>query len=308
MNEGIELDITAEYAVNLSLVEIGIGSLIHASNIPFGGQILSINQGLLLTHVIKLLKTDHNTGARACMNISTISALFKSLSPAGKKLGPMLSISAQGFLFSIGIFLGGSGLVGVILGISLLSIWAFIQPFITLYLFFGHNFIEAIQFYLAKMEKYWGLPIKDQFMIIIGVIFFKMVIASLLSILVFKRRGERFFYQPPKWTSRSMIEVEKDASNMEVVKSSLKDIFKPFFLFSFLMMMVFFIFNRNSLAEVIWMGLRPLAIAFLFFFLSRHPLVYRSFSKLRKKGYFPNQFKILDKAKEKLKNLKSEEK
>lgn len=135
-----ELDITAEYALNLSLIEVGIGSLIHATSMPFGGHLLSVNQGLLLAHVSKLLARESRSAVRACANVSTISALFKSLSPAGKKLGPMLSISAQGFLFSLGLFLGGKSIIGIVLGMSLLSIWAFLQPFITLYSAAGRVF------------------------------------------------------------------------------------------------------------------------------------------------------------------------
>lgn len=38
-----------EKAVNLSLIEVFLGSFLHLLHIPFGGHFLSLNQGLFLT-------------------------------------------------------------------------------------------------------------------------------------------------------------------------------------------------------------------------------------------------------------------
>ncbi|MFM8268834.1 MAG: hypothetical protein ACKN9V_01485, partial [Pseudomonadota bacterium] len=93
--------ITGVYAGILSLVEIGLGGLLHGMKIPFAGTFLSLNQGFFLTRLIKL--NCFSPDARTLpFRVSNITALLKSLSPAGKKLLPMLAISAQGFLFSFG--------------------------------------------------------------------------------------------------------------------------------------------------------------------------------------------------------------
>ncbi len=300
MSNDIELDITAEYALNLSLIEVGVGSLVHAINIPFSGHLLSINQGLLLTHVSRILLNHSLGGVKACANISTISALFKSLSPAGKKLGPMLSISVQGFLFSVGLFLGGSSFLGVILGMSLLCCWAFIQPSITLYIFFGHNLITAVEFYANKVEDSLAIPVESQLSFVLAIIVTKMILGSSLAVLIFRQNRDAFLYHPPAWTAKSIIKRHNDSTLGNILKSSFKDLFNPLFLMSFSFMMVFFLFNQNSSSEVIWLSFRPIAIAFLFFFLSRHPFIYKFLNNLRGKGMFKKQFLIFDKAKEKL--------
>ena len=87
-------DRVGTYAANLSLIEVGLGSVVHGLKLPFGGQVLSINQCVILSHAARRLGINAKTGV---FTISTIAATLKSLSPAGNKLGPMLSISMQGF-------------------------------------------------------------------------------------------------------------------------------------------------------------------------------------------------------------------
>ena len=135
------LDRVSHYSAFLSLVEIGFGSIVHGLKIPFGGQLMSLNQGAVLSHATRNI--EHKTFS-SLMMISTVAAVMKSLSPAGNKLGPMLSISVQGSLFASGVFLFGKNLFGVVLGMILLSLWAFIQPLMVGYLFFGKNYYHFI--------------------------------------------------------------------------------------------------------------------------------------------------------------------
>ena len=80
--------------------------------------------------------------AKITFEISFITAVMKSLSPAGK-LGPMMSISSQGLLYSLGVFVGGVGTTGKVIGMILLSLWAFIQPFISYFLMYGAEILSA---------------------------------------------------------------------------------------------------------------------------------------------------------------------
>jgi hypothetical protein len=70
-------------AALLSIVEIGLGSFLHAFSIPFAGHFLSLNQGFILTRAAIETNDRRSPGI-----ISAVAALLKSLSPAGKKLTP----------------------------------------------------------------------------------------------------------------------------------------------------------------------------------------------------------------------------
>ncbi len=94
-------DVVTEYTVLLGCTEIGFGSIVHGLRIPMGGHALSVNQGIVLTLAAKKC----SSGAEAAKYTNTISiysSILKSLSPAGKKLTPMLALSCQGILFSFG--------------------------------------------------------------------------------------------------------------------------------------------------------------------------------------------------------------
>ena len=99
------------YAAHLAAVETAVGTVIHAAHIPFGGHVLSLNEGAFLARASSECNS-RQTAALACYEIAGVSATFKSLAPATKKLGPMLSIVMQGLLFTVGILFGGRGRFG----------------------------------------------------------------------------------------------------------------------------------------------------------------------------------------------------
>jgi hypothetical protein len=58
-------------------------------------------------------------------------------------MGPGLAISAQGFLYTLGIWIFGRTLPGAILGSMLSGMWAFLQPLAGAYILFGATFFRA---------------------------------------------------------------------------------------------------------------------------------------------------------------------
>lgn len=121
-NNSLDLDDhIVEKSVLLSLVEIVLGSFMHTVKIPFSGHVLSLNQGLFLSRSFNYVQR-RGHAAKIVIEISLVTSVMKSLSPAGKKLGPMISISMQGFFYSIGLLIFGANLMGQMLGMILLSL------------------------------------------------------------------------------------------------------------------------------------------------------------------------------------------
>lgn len=136
-----QLDRISTFSALLVSTEVGLGAWIHALGLPLGGQVLSLNQGFLLSFATKNL--ERTKAAKVSYGISSVSAILKSLSPMGKRLTPMLAIWMQGLLFSLGVFLGGAGAFGISLGMVFLSTWSFLQPILLATLIFGLDpFIE----------------------------------------------------------------------------------------------------------------------------------------------------------------------
>ncbi|MFN7684213.1 MAG: hypothetical protein ACK5QT_02245, partial [Oligoflexia bacterium] len=147
-----DLDSPARFAAVLSVTEIGLGSLLHSLHVPFSGHALSLNQGFLLARATRATQS-----RMISAEISAVAALLKSLSPAGKKLTPMLAISAQGAFFCGGVLLLGPGAAGITLGLLLLSLWAFLQPVLIYWLFYGEALAKMADFYLGKINDHLNI-------------------------------------------------------------------------------------------------------------------------------------------------------
>lgn len=270
-----KVEIVGQYAATLSLVEVALGSLLHALHIPLSGTFLSLNQGFLLCRAT-LASRELAEPKLVPYAVSNVAAVLKSLAPAGKKLGPMLSLSMQGFLFSLGVWIFGGNLLGLCLGMFLLSVWTFLQPLLTYYLFFGSQLFEAIVYMLKALEK--GLPAlglgPEKFVwIFVGLVVFKAMIAVGLAILAWKSKGA------PGYQDRLMelalarglkpLEGKPGAKRGSAFFLAFTDLFRPFFLVSILITGLFLYFSNREGMSIAWMLMRPLAIGFLFFYFSR---------------------------------------
>src|SRR3989344_4245633 len=143
-------DILAHDAAILSAVEVGLGSVLHAFHIPLAGQLLSLNQIFLLTRSSHAI-FPNSASRTAPFTISCVAALLKALSPAGKKLTPMIAIAMQGGLFSSGLLLLGANPLGFLFGATLSGLWAFLQPALILLLIFGSTLVDSAKYFLEKV-------------------------------------------------------------------------------------------------------------------------------------------------------------
>lgn len=290
-------DLEIKKAAQLSITEIGIGSIGHGFKIPLTGQVLSLNQ---LAFLLNALNRDLLPKSSA-FEISSIAAILKSFSPAGQKLGPMLSIAMQGFLFWLGVSVLGMNMVGQIIGAVLLALWAFVQPFVTLFMVYGFDLVKLIEFYSKRISEdyeFIALSLVYAFILVLAV---KVLAAIGLVILSLKFKKEVRIVNDNKL--QSVVLQQIPTQNKSPLKSALKDLFKPFFLFSFILMMIFVWQVNGSLSQKIWLSLRPLAIAFVIFYSLRSPWVAGKLLKWSQKS--PRFEKVYSKAKKAFEMIKS---
>lgn len=246
-------------AVNLSVIEVFLGSFLHAMKIPLSGHFLSLNQGFYLTQSSKEFK-NRIQAVKGCFEISMITAMMKSLAPATKKLGPMMSISMQGLLFSLGILIFGFNLLGQIIGMLFLSFWAFLQPLITYFLIYGSDLAKAFIYYEQKLGV-------ELFNIILFLIFFKAFIAGLIPIVTRKFSKEKIdAYQ--NYLQKFPVK-DKTPKAKTALGGAIKDLLRPTMIFSFVLMGFFFAYHRTEEGILLRQLIRPIAIAFILFYLLR---------------------------------------
>ena len=279
-------------AATLAVAEVGVGSLLHGFRVPMGGHFLSLNQGFFMSRATHKLR--HSKGAfKAPFYIAQISALLKSLAPAGNKLGPMLSISVQGLLFTLPVAVCGPNLFGIVLGMMVMSLWAVAQPLITLWLFFGNTLIIAFGFYSTKMAEAMNIAPALVIKALVAVVIVKVLIAAGLGVWATRVSDERMD-RLQRIAARKALPVSRlmaargarVLTRSQRIKLALDDMTRPFFVFSVLIMGVFFYFAEGGATQVVWLLLRPLAVAFVFFYLARSPLFVRLADRLRKHPRF----------------------
>lgn len=279
-----------EKAVKLSLVEVVIGSAVHAVHLPFGGHILSLNQGFFLTRYLADSQTRFDA-AQMVMEVSSVTSVMKALSPIGKKLGPMISISMQGFLYMLGVLFLGAGLAGSMLGMALMSVWAFIQPLVTYFVIYGSDLASAIAYFSKKQEGILE--------IIYWVIAAKAIVAASIPLLLHFVSNEKIERLEKKIASMSVPNREKKQRGV------LGELFSPGFVLSLALMISFFYISGDDAIVIFWKCLRALAIAFIIFFLAKNSCVHKMAGYLASKNkVFRRIYELSQNAISQISNLK----
>ena len=261
-------DLEIKRAAQLSLVEISIGSLGHGLKIPLTGQILSLNQLAFLLNA----NNKDQLPTSSSFEISSIAAVLKSFSPAGQKLGPMFSIAMQGFLFWIFNSLFRKHVLGQILGAVFLALWSFIQPVITYFLIYGLELVKLYEYYEKKMAQDFSFIQSSILFAVIFVLSAKIVISIGLVVYSVVTRKEIQILSPEQINKLGKNNFSA-TQKMSPWRAAFKDITRPLFILSFILMILFVWQIEGPLSQKIWLALRPLAMAYLLFYLVRSPYV-----------------------------------
>ena len=267
------LDIASRYAMQLSLMEIGLGSFLHSFHIPFSGFLLSLNQCFVLNR--SLLHPQSSPSLYLPMTISNTAAVMKTLSPFGKKFAPMLALSMQGLLFNIGALIFGKNLLGRCIGSLLLSLWPMIQPVIIYGMIYGSIFLNMKDFYTLMMAKLPFFNAMNLQTIVLGFIFVHMALSLGVCFLTqflparILDNYDRFLmsYNPSHLKNSSDT---KKKTFLQKSRDVLKDFISPLFLISLLLSGFFFYATLHSLEAFFFSFFRLIAIAFLTFFIIRN--------------------------------------
>ncbi|MGE3973831.1 MAG: hypothetical protein AB7F59_04820 [Bdellovibrionales bacterium] len=268
--------IIGQNAAQLALIEVSLGSLVHAFKIPFGGTLLSLNQTYFLVRVGQQTK-NHPSASTLPFSVSCIVAMLKSLAPAGNKLAPMVSISMQGFLFSLPLMVFGVSSPALIFGAALSSVWSVLQPLLSYYVLFGPDLFLAAESLAKKTFPFWNLSVTHLLQALFALILVKAFVAVALALLALKKEDSLF----PVTPTIIKTSTKKQSFSQSPLLLALKDLLRPLFIFSFLMTGVFLYHVESDSSQLIWKLLRPIAIAFLFFYISRTFLISKLLGKLK---------------------------
>ncbi|MBL7716258.1 MAG: hypothetical protein JNL01_12405 [Bdellovibrionales bacterium] len=242
-----ELTPVARYSMELAVMEVGLGSALHAMHVPFRGQFLSMNQGFLLSRASFVAASGRRDATRLSSQISLITACLKSLSPLGRRLTPMLAITVQGLLFSLGQALGGVSILGHTLGITLVSTWAVLQPILIGTLVGGMAFLQGLET-LMKIMTPTSYPNLGWVFLgsVLGLIWALGFAAVLLSKKMtddqWAKLQQRLKREPPSPGKSKLLKLP----------------FHPLWLFSLVISYGFLVFGEKVPTTTIWEWMRPI--------------------------------------------------
>lgn len=241
-------DCIVGYAMQLSLMEVGLGSFLHAFRIPFSGFFLSLNQCFVLNR--SLLFAPTKVSKTLPMTISNTAAIIKTLSPFGKKMTPMLAISMQGLLFNLGVLLFGKNLFGRCLGSILLGLWPMVQPALIYGLIYGSMIFEMSTYYNQVIAKISGLSEMTIELVVAGYVFvhlFLSVLVCLLTSFVPIRILDRYDQYMTAYKPFPLNTSHTKSTFTQKLRGVGKDMTSPFFMLSLILSGIFFYATVNSL-------------------------------------------------------------
>lgn len=273
-------------AAVLSLIEVGLGSLLHAFHFPMRGHILSLNQSAFLTR-----STLASSRWQLGWEVSSVAGLLKSLSPAGSRLTPMIAIASQGAIFSLCCLVLGAGRLGTWMGSVLSSVWAFVQPLILYYLLFGHALVEVLERINQMLKGVIDYQNEDLLRVLLIAVGVKAVLAVGVWVFVNFLSDSKWDRYEKAWVATAQKGLQQRGKVMEqrsAWRGALRDLSQPMFLFSFALTGGFFFFAIGPSSQLVWILLRPIAIGFLIFYFVRKISFETILSKLERMGF--NQF------------------
>jgi hypothetical protein len=273
--------ITGKYSAILAGTEISLGSLLHMWHIPFSGHLLSLNQGFILCKAAQKTKMPQ-TG----IQISIVVATLKSLSPVGKRLTPMLAISAQGFLFSLGQLIFGVNILGSIMGMILLSLWTYFQMVLIYLLTFGIEAVSAANYFVNKLPLFF-LTTSNNLLFIFSIVMAINLLAA-IAVAIFSHLSKSDEYESYLLDISNRIKLsvatssQQQLTNAQKIRLVCKDLLRPWFLLSLLMIVLFLFVNDSSNVVIAWYLLRTAAVSFIVFYSLRFFPIESWFKKMFK--------------------------
>lgn len=257
--------ITGKYSAILAGTEISLGSLLHMWHIPFSGHLLSLNQGFILCKAAQKTKMPQ-TG----IQISIVVATLKSLSPVGKRLTPMLAISAQGFLFSLGQLIFGVNILGSIIGMILLSLWTYFQMVLIYLLTFGIEAVSAANYFVNKLPPFFLTTSNNLLFIFSIVMAINLLAAIAVAIFSYLSKSDEYESYLLDISNRIKLSVatssQQQLTKAQKIRLVCKDLLRPWFLLSLLMIVLFLFVNDSSKVVIAWYLLRTAAVSFIVFY------------------------------------------
>lgn len=155
----------AAFGALWGVLEITLGSFLHALRLPFAGTALAAVSASLLV-------AQRQLWPRHGLSLATglVAAICKSVSPGGVILGPMVGITVEALLVELALLIAPRSRLGAALAGAAAVCWATFQKVISHYVYFGGSVIDLYLALLRRGAQLGGLPGEAGWQVLLGVV------------------------------------------------------------------------------------------------------------------------------------------
>jgi hypothetical protein len=158
-----ELVMMAVFGALWGLVEISLGSVFHAIDLPMTGMTLAVI-GVMVAAIGRLFVPKRGS----TIFIGVIAMVLKLFSIGSAVIGPMVGILAEALIAELILdAFGKPSMLSFIFTCAGASLWTLIQPFVTGVLLFGRNLLVVWLDLLDMGTRVFGIPYQAVFWIVV---------------------------------------------------------------------------------------------------------------------------------------------
>jgi hypothetical protein len=177
-----ELVTLAVFGALWGLVEISLGSVLHAINLPLTGLSLSVI-GVMVASIGRLFVPRRGS----TIFIGVIAMILKLFSIGNILIGPMVGIITEAILAELilDVFPKPS-LAAFIFACSGAALWTIVQPFVTGLLLFGRNLVLVWLDMLDMGNRLFGIPSQAAWGIVLALVALHLIVGGVGGWLAWK--------------------------------------------------------------------------------------------------------------------------
>ena len=177
-----ELVTLAVFGALWGLVEISLGSIFHAINLPLTGMALSII-GVMVASIGRLFVPRRGS----TIFIGMIAMVLKLFSIGNILIGPMVGILAEALIAELILdAFPKPSMVAFISACAGAALWTIVQPFVTGILLFGRNLLLVWLDMLDMGSRLFGIPSQAAIGIVLALVVLHLVIGGVGGWLAWK--------------------------------------------------------------------------------------------------------------------------
>lgn len=257
------------FGAGAGAMEMTAGAALHTVKFPFTGVVMSSAQAAVLT-----VAADGLVRHRRVVWVAIIAAGLKALSPSGSRIGPMIAIAFQGFLYTLATIAMGFNRAGVFVGGALMGAWASSQGFFIQYLMLGKGIESAYSEVVKWLVNSAGFQLPPLMTLLAIVVAANALVAGVAASICWRDKS--------KW--RTKLEALTSQSIQVGSLRRRKGLYALGFLLPTVLVAAILLSSGKPWADVTVMVVRALAVAFLLYVVVQRWKPDRFAGWLRRKG------------------------